>query len=674
MKKTYSLILSLLLLSASMLSAQEVTSVYARNNMNMNLALDWRTDNYGSVQWQQSSDGSTWTNIAGATGHSYLFKPTADTWIRCVVNGDEACSPIIKTFHVITSSFTVDLSEVTATTATFDISNLTIPKNEIVEWGFCHNYNGLSRNYDNMYREAMGTTLPDGDPFSLTCTGLEPNSKNSVRVYFKTRGGSIVYGPGKLVTTNAGLMWSSEDWSITKTTVTARFKVAGSATVSNLKFTFGPKGSEREYTATSLGDNLYQVAIHRLKPATDYQATVTADVDGDEQTITKTVRTWTDYSTYPVTSEVRGVSHRIVWDRNNRTQLSPDNIQAEYARLVRVSGDTILLTYHGGDGTDGSSVDHWHDIYLQRSTDNGATWSTPVKLMDHSKKYSNQSNGWYRFSDPTFTRLANGWILMQFIGNANPETNANCQVLISISRDGGVTWGDPITVGRGRTWEPQIVQLPGGELELLVSSEAYWWDNQRNNLYQEILCSRSTDNGLTWTAFRRASYNPGKRDGMPVPVLLQGNKGILFSIESINSDQNPSIIYRPLDGEWDDSDWDGVHDSTRWLASVIQGACAPYAIQLPTGEVVVMGHMNQSGSVWQTNREAVCIGDDTGHNFKYRTLPFSTLPAGNGAYYGSLFLMDNDTIWLAYTHSIYDGTTNKKNTIEFIKGTIEEVK
>ena len=87
-----------------------------------------------------------------------------------------------------------------------------------------------------------------------------------------------------------------------------------------------------------------------------------------------------------------------------------------------------------------------------------------------------------------------------------------------------------------------------------------------------------------------------------------------------------------------------------------------------------MGHMNQSGSVWQTNREAVCIGDDTGHNFKYRTLPFSTLPAGNGAYYGSLFLVDNDTIWLAYTHSVYDGTTNKKNTIEFIKGTIEEVK
>ena len=62
---------------------------------------------------------------------------------------------------------------------------------------------------------------------------------------------------------------------------------------------------------------------------------------------------------------------------------------------------------------------------------------------------------------------------MQFIGNANPETNPNCQVFVSISKDNGNTWGDPITVGRGRCWEPQIVQLPGGELELLVSSEAF---------------------------------------------------------------------------------------------------------------------------------------------------------------------------------------------------------
>lgn len=310
--------------------------------------------------------------------------------------------------------------------------------------------------------------------------------------------------------------------------------------------------------------------------------------------------------------------------------------------------------------------------YYFQVTDGGKTWSQAEKLMDASNKYSNMSNGWNRFSDPTFTRLTNGWILMQFIGNANPETNDNCRVLISISKDGGQTWGDPVTVGTGRTWEPQIVQLPGGELELLVSSEAYWWDHQRNNLYQEILCSRSTDNGQTWTAFTRASYNPGKRDGMPVPILMQGNKGVLFTIESINSNESPTLVHRELDGEWNTQDWNGRYDGHRWVAEPIRGAAAPYCLQLPTGEIVVMGHNNQSGSTWQTNRESVCIGDNTGHNFKYRTMPFSSLPPQNGAYYGSLFLKDSNTIWLAYSHSVYNGSDCTKNCIEYIQGTIEE--
>ena len=267
-------------------------------------------------------------------------------------------------------------------------------------------------------------------------------------------------------------------------------------------------------------------------------------------------------------------------------------------------------------------------------------------------------------------RLQNGWILMTWIGNGNPENNQNNQVLVMISKDGGQTWGDPITVLRGRSWEPQIVQLPVGELELLVSSEAYWWDNQRNNLWQEIVCARSTDNGETWTAQKRASYNPGKRDGMPVQVVLQGNKGILFTIESIGSDKNPSIVWRPLDGEWDSNDWDEVIDDRRWVCDNIRGGCAPYAMQLETGEVVVCGHLNQNGAVWQTCRTQITIGDNTGHNFGSRTIPFSSLPSGEGAYYCSLFQKDSDTIWLLWTHSKYDGSNCVKNTVELLEGSI----
>ncbi|MCR5077224.1 MAG: glycoside hydrolase [Prevotella sp.] len=668
------LTLTVLLGLALSSGAQQTFTHYARTGLKTTLQINWTARNYGSIQWQRSSDqGRTWTDIAGATAREYSFLPSADSYLRVVVSGDEACKPITQTHIVKTSSFSVDLVETSATTATYQISNFSVPRSEITEWGFCHNYYNLSRTYQNMYREKIGTELPDGDTFELVCPHLSPNEKYSVRVYFKTKDGSVLYGPSKITETLPGLEWSSEDWTITKNTVIAKFRLDGyTGTAPDITFLFGTQGDMKPYTVSRDGSWLYtSQAVRGLQPGKEYIATVTADLGGDVQTITKSVRTMTDYSSFEIDKSVTPASHRIEWNRQNRIQLSPDNIQAEYPRLQRVSNDTILLTYHGGDGT-AVNTDHWQDIYLQRSTDDGQTWSVPEKLMDHSKRFSNDAYGWYRFADPTFTRLHNGWLLMQFIGNANPETNHNCQVFVSISKDNGNTWGDPITVGRGRTWEPQIVQLPGGELELLVSSEAYWWDSQRDNLFQEILCSRSTDNGETWTAFTRASYHAGCRDGMPVPVLLQGNKGILYTIESINSNDNPSLILRDLDGEWEANEWTGTQTSHRWVAEPIRGACAPYMIQLPTGEIVICGHADQKGSVWQTNRTKVVIGDNTGHNFGSRTLPFSSLPTGEGAYYSSLFLKDSQTVWLAISHSVYDGNDCKKNTVEYIEGKIIE--
>jgi hypothetical protein len=216
-----------------------------------------------------------------------------------------------------------------------------------------------------------------------------------------------------------------------------------------------------------------------------------------------------------------------------------------------------------------------------------------------------------------------------------------------------------------------IVQLPGGELELLVSSEAAWYqDGNASN--QEIRCARSNDNGLTWTTDTRACYYPGHRDGMPVAVCLQGNQGLLFSIETPTSNINPSLVHRDLNGSWDTSEWDGKQDDDRWINTTLQGGCAPFILQLPTGEIVMCAHQNQNGSVWQTCRSSVSIGDSSGHNFTNRTLPFASLPAGQGAYYCQLFLKDDTHIWLVISHSTYNGTTCTKNTVEYIEGTISE--
>lgn len=663
-----------MVVAAICVQAQRVVTNYVKTGMKATVQLEWNSANYGTIQWQQSSDkGTTWTDITGATDRIYEVTPNSETYLRVVVNGDEACEPLTETHILKPVNFNVDLIQTLSREATYEISGLSLPAADVAEYGFAYNYTGVNRSYGSMQRVAVGTKLPEGT-FEATCTGLLPHKKYSVRFYVKTHDGSIVYGPGKLTETLDGLEWSSENWQITKKSIQAFFNLSGyMGTKPTMTFQLGTSPDNlKSYNILTVDANNHKyksVNVTGLQPGTTYYLRATADIDGDEQVIEKTIRTMTDYSTYEVDETVKPAAHRIRWgDRNKAIRLNPSNIQAEYPRVLRVSADTLLLTYHGGDGTSGTT-DHWQNIYLHRSTDNGQTWSAPEKILDKTKTWL--SHGWYRFTNADMVRLQNGWILFTWSSNANPETNNNCQVFVMISKDGGQTWGDPITVLRGRCWEPQIVQLPGGELELLVSSEAYWWDTQRNNLFQEIVCARSTDNGETWTTQKRASYNPGKRDGMPVQVVLQGNKGILYSYESIGSDKNPSISWRPLDGEWDSADWDEQVDDRRWVCTTIQGGCAPYAIQLETGEVVVCGHLAQNGEVWQTNRTQVCVGDNTGHNFGSRTMPFASLPYGEGAYYSSLFQKDSKTIWLLYTHSSYNGSTCLQNTVELLEGTIE---
>jgi hypothetical protein len=655
--------------------AQETVNEYVRNGYDVTLRLAWKENNYGTIKWQKSGDlGATWLDIEGATNKEYTFKASADTLYKVIVNGDEACKPYSKIFKMLLAKFTVQVSSVSSNSALFKISNLNIPADEIVEYGFCYNLYSLSRAYSLMQRVAIGTHPNDATTFNMNLTGLSPNSQYSAVVYFKTKNGSIIYGPTRALTTTSGVEWSSEDWQITKTSVVAKFKLSGySGTAPKATFKFGTADNMQTINATMNSSYIFTSdTIKNLQPGTDYTATATVAFSNGEQTISKTVRTFTDYSKYVVDNTVTRPSHQIVWGSNpTRIQLSPDNIQSEYPRFLRVSADTILLSYHGGEGT-GENVDHWRNLYLHRSTDNGKTWGLPVKIMTNAA--SIHGNNFYRFCNPEMIKLRNGWILMPFIGNGNPETNANCQVLVMISKDGGETWGDPITVGRGRTWEPQIVQLPGGELELLVSSEAAWWAQSHYNMQQEILCSRSSDNGLTWTAFRRASYYSGRRDGMPCAVVLKGNKGVIFSEESILNNTSPYIVHRDLDGEWNDTPWNGIISSQRWICPLNAFGAAPYMIQLPTGEVILSAHAGTNGEVWQTGFPRIITGDNTGHNFTRLTIPFtsSNVPYGQGIYYNSLFLKDEETVWLAITHCTYDGSNCERNDIEYIEGKIEK--
>ncbi|MDL2222097.1 glycoside hydrolase, partial [Parabacteroides sp. OttesenSCG-928-N08] len=626
MKKIYTIGLVLFCCLAGCLTSiaqSDHTTAYARKSMKASLEIEWTANNFGTIQWQRSTDnGESWTDIPNANEPTYEFTATSNGLYRAKIETQEACEPIYIVREVKTVDFTITVSALDVRAIEFEVKGFNPQDADIVEYGFCYNCSDINtRNYRDMYRVPINAPPPETEDFYLLCEDLEPGTSYSVRLYFKTADGSIVFGPGRIGKTLSGVDWSAEDWTINKQSIAAAFELKDyNSTMGNpnLSFKFGSSLDDlKPYEVVERGNDKYSSElIDNLQPNTTYFAQVEATVDGDKQVITKEVKTLSDYSSFEVDESTDGVQHTILWDKTKTLhQISPVGLQTEYPRIIRLNADTLLCSYHGG-----TKGDYWVNVYLQKSFDNGQSWTAPTLLLD--KESSNLGNRYWRFTNPEMTKLKNGWIIMSVTANGNPETNDNCHVMVMLSKDNGETWGDPKIMGRGRTWEPMIIQLPNGELELYVSSEAQWWRTGKDPLPQEILFSRSTDNGETWSELKRASYSPDRRDGMPVALVMQGNKGVLFSIEIVNDwgFGSPSLVRRDLNGEWDATGWDGINSDYRWKVNLNAHGGAPSLLQLPTGEIVVMAHVNARG-VWQTSYPRVTVGDSNGKNFTTPVTP-----------------------------------------------------
>jgi hypothetical protein len=338
----------------------------------------------------------------------------------------------------------------------------------------------------------------------------------------------------------------------------------------------------------------------------------------------------------------------ITWS-NTARKISHTTYSAEYGRLEKLRGDTLLFTYHFGP-----QGQEWDNIALRKSFDGGQNWSEAEIIMaDNNPNY-------YGFANPDLEVLKNNWILMAFTGRGNPDDNAHDNIQIRISKDRGQTWGAPQIVATGRSWEPAIVQLPDGEIEIFYSSEAKWWTGIGSaNVQQEILMVSSRDNGATWTSPRQVAYTGGMRDGMPVPLVLQDNKGIVLAIESVNNTRSPWIVWSSRSASWNYREPGTSQNGRRWLATPenIWGG-APYLIQLPGGETLLACQDRGGraiGSDWRKNTMLVLVGNSVAQNFRNISYPWPDLPLNEGAYYSSLFYKDAQTLVLVTTRNYPDG-------------------
>lgn len=349
----------------------------------------------------------------------------------------------------------------------------------------------------------------------------------------------------------------------------------------------------------------------------------------------------------PVDNSIPANVHTI-WSRNAR-KISHDIYYAEYGRVEQLGGDTLLLTYHCG-----TWGNEWDNIALRRSYDGGQSWSEAEIIMaDDNPKY-------YGFANPDVHVLQNGWVMLSFAGRGNPDVNEASNIQIRISKDRGFTWAPSKIIATGRSWEPSIIQLPDGEIEIFYSSEARWWFGIGSaNVQQEILMTRSKDNGATWSSPRQVAYTNGMRDGMAAPLLLKDSKGIVFPIESVNNSKSPWVLWSSLSAKWNYKGSGTVENNRRWLATQenIWGG-APCLIQLPGGETILSvqdAGGRSIGSDWKKNTMLVLVGNSIAKNFTNIAYPWPDLPLNEGAYYSSLYQKDANTLVMITTRNFADG-------------------
>lgn len=321
---------------------------------------------------------------------------------------------------------------------------------------------------------------------------------------------------------------------------------------------------------------------------------------------------------------------RMEWDASTRKFACAGT----YARVKRLSDGNLALVYSRGANV------------CIRFRD-GTTWG-PETVVASAQGYG--------YTNAELAEVGDGRLIYAWNGRPNAASAGKAWFIATkASQDGGKTWSSEaraytagMVSGEG-CWEPALLQLPDGPLQLYFANEGPY----PGNADQEIGMLTSTDAGRTWGGYRAVSHRAGHRDGMPVPVHLGAGKGIVVAIEDngIEGAFKPALLRTGPGGEWDRTVAGedprrslAVKGTLRPTAAVYAGA--PYFVRLPGG-VQVLSCQSTEGRVPAADPVANSImqvyAADANGDFAARTTPFP-VPEGGQGVWNSLAVLDDSTV------------------------------
>lgn len=319
---------------------------------------------------------------------------------------------------------------------------------------------------------------------------------------------------------------------------------------------------------------------------------------------------------------------RIFWD--SRTPITVFN-GGGYARVMELQDGRLMACCE------------WSGIRISFSSNKGQTWRDPTTIVKNTNNVPN--------CVPDMIQLADGTIIVAY--NPRPSTpytdDRRFSIRLKRSTDKGRTWSPEIVVYDAGSvpevgcWEPCLLELPSGELQLYFADESPY----DTNADQQISICRSFDQGQTWSAPARVSYRAGFRDGMPVPVLLADGTTIAVAIEDNGWGYNdfvPTIVRTTLSRNWSSPVLASNSARTKAIdynyCPVATGG-APYLRVLPNGETV-LSHQSPYNH-GDTQDMYVYVGTSAARNFKAMSSPFP-VPLNQRALWNSLAVIDTGVV------------------------------
>ena len=310
------------------------------------------------------------------------------------------------------------------------------------------------------------------------------------------------------------------------------------------------------------------------------------------------------------------------------------------------------------------------DAFVRRSEDGGRTWSDAQMVRQRFDARSSAGADQMVFVNPDFVELQDGRILLAYQWrykkgyNDIAHTNENCGVEIMFSDDKGRSFSEPRNIYTGRCWEPAMLQLPSGEIQMYITDS----NETLNGVSQPCtILIRSFDGGRTWQGKESCSYRDGEiisrtfderctADGMPSGVWLDDDYGIAVPLEvwsgKYKMDQTPVVVRTDAATNWRSdqsirSEGGPEYPRKKQLNKDFVGF-GPYSTKLPTGEMIVLSngvYKNVQG-MW------VFIGDKRADNFRFATSPFV-------GYWGSIDYIGNDRVLGTGTFRYPDGERSR---------------